>query len=161
MTRMDETALKRILLEQKMREGMTLQQAHAALENDPRYGPLFKGPDKETKPKGSKMRNEITSVDGMRFDSKKEAEFYNQLKLRLRARDIKAFARQVPFILNEAEHGNRPVMLKVDFVVWELDGRVRIIDIKPAENFLTKEYKTKKRLFESMSGLKIEEIYEV
>lgn len=159
----DESELKQMLLNKEMRvKGISLQAAYKNLSESEQWGEFFKDPVKEAKadkPKGSKHHNEKTSVDGMVFDSKKESQVYNDLKLRLRAKDIKTFARQVPFILNEAEHGNKPVIWIADFIVWELDGRVRIMDVKPSEFYKTDTYKVKKRLFESQSGLKIEEIY--
>lgn len=134
-------------------------QAVEELRQDSQLGWLFE--ETKAKKKKPKYNNKQVSVDGMLFDSKKESEFYIQCKLRLRGRDIKIFARQVPFILNDAENGSTPVKLILDFIVWENDGSIRYIDIKPSEFFKTDTYKVKKRLFESQSGLKIEEIYSV
>jgi hypothetical protein len=155
----DETEFKQMLINRKMQQGKTMIQAVEELRQDTQLGWLFQSA--KGKEKKAKYNNKHVSVDGMSFDSKKESEFYIQQKLRLRARDIKIFARQVPFILNEADNGNTPVILVLDFIVWENDGRIRYIDIKPAEDFKTDVYKVKKRLFESQSGLMIEEIYTV
>lgn len=156
-----EPELKQMLLEKEMKKGLTVGQALIKLQNDPKWADLFRDPEKKAKDEKSKMGNVRCSVDGMSFHSTKEGQYYSQLKLRLRSKDIRTFAKQVPFILNEADHGNKPVIWIADFVVWNNDNTVSIIDIKPAEDFLTKEYRTKKRLFESMSGLKIEEVYDV
>ena len=44
--------------------------------------------------KKTKYRANKTSVDGHTFDSKKEAEYYCNLKMRLQAHDIKGFCLQ-------------------------------------------------------------------
>lgn len=45
----------------------------------------------------SKYRNKPQVVDGVRFDSKKEAREDGELQLRIRAKEIKAFRRQPSF----------------------------------------------------------------
>ncbi len=51
------------------------------------------------RPRRSKMRNEKVTIDGITFDSKKEAARYQELKLMLRAGAITGFERQVEFEL--------------------------------------------------------------
>jgi len=160
----DESDLKKHLIKKELDKGIPLKKALEKLSKESKWEWLFQDPVKDAKElkkkTTSKMGNKKETVDGMIFDSKKEAEYYRQLKLRLRSKDIKTFARQVPFVLNEAD-GTKPVILIIDFVVWENDGTVHIQDIKASEYFKTDVYKVKKRLFESQSGLRIEEIYEV
>ena len=90
-----------------------------------------------------------TNIDGHTFDSKKEAEFYCNLKLRLQAKEIKGFCLQPVFILAEG------LKYKADFVVFNNDGTTDVIDIK---GFKTKEYITKKKVFEDKYNLKIIEL---
>ena len=90
-----------------------------------------------------------TKVDGHTFDSKKEAEFYCNLKLRLQAKDIKGFCLQPIFILAEG------LKYKADFIVFNNDGTTEVIDIK---GFKTKEYIAKKKVFEDKYNLKIIEL---
>ena len=90
-----------------------------------------------------------TSVDGQTFDSKKEADYYCNLKLRLQGGDIKGFCLQPVFILATG------LKYKADFIVFNNDGTTEIIDIK---GFKTKEYITKKKVFEDKFNLKIIEI---
>lgn len=99
--------------------------------------------------KRSKYGAVKTSVDGHTFDSKKEAEFYYNLKLRLQAKEIKGFCLQPTFILATG------LSYKADFIVFNNDGTTEIIDIK---GFKTKEYITKKKVFEDKFNLKIIEI---
>ncbi|CAI1246733.1 Protein of uncharacterised function (DUF1064) [Serratia ficaria] len=86
-----------------------------------------------------KYGNKKTVVDGFTFDSKKEAAYYGQLKLRQRAGDIVMFLRQVPF------HLPGGVKYVADFVVFRADGVVEVIDVKGVR---TAEYRVKKKLVE-------------
>lgn len=103
----------------------------------------------EKKTRKTKYRAYKTSVDGHTFDSQKEAEFYIDLKNRLRANDIKGFCLQPIFILAPG------LKYKPDFIVFNNDGTQEIIDVK---GFKTKEYIAKKKVFEEKYNLKITEI---
>ena len=80
--------------------------------------------------KKSKYGAVKTSVDGQTFDSKKEADYYCNLKLRLQAGEIKGFCLQPVFILAPG------LKYKADFIVFHNDGTSEIIDTK---GFKTKE----------------------
>lgn len=98
-------------------------------------------------PTRRKYRNKPETVDGIRFDSRKEARYYQQLKLRVRAGDVKYFHRQVPIHL---AGGTRYV---VDFVIFEANGRVRYVDVKGRE---TQVFRLKKREVEHRYPIVIE-----
>lgn len=98
--------------------------------------------------KKSKYGAVKTSVDGQTFDSKKEADYYCELKLRLQSGDIKGFCLQPIFILAPG------LKYKPDFIVFNSDGTTEIIDVKGMK---TKEYITKKKVFEDKYKLKIKE----
>lgn len=102
----------------------------------------------KNKGKRSKYGAVKTSVDGHTFDSQKEANYYCNLKLRLQAKDIKGFCLQPTFILAPG------LKYKADFIVFNNDGTSEIIDTK---GFRTKEYITKKKVFEDKYDLKIKE----
>ncbi len=68
-----------------------------------------------------------TNVDGHTFDSKKEAEYYEELKLKLRAGSIKGFCIQPVFILAPG------LKYKADFIVFNNDNTTEIIDVKDFE----------------------------
>ena len=103
---------------------------------------------KKTTPK-AKYRSYKTSVDGHTFDSLKEANYYNDLKLRLKCNDIKGFCLQPIFILAPG------LKYKADFIVFNNDGTYDVIDVK---GFKTKEYIAKKKVFEDKYNLKLTEI---
>ena len=104
--------------------------------------------DKKTNKK-AKYRATKTSVDGHTFDSVKEADFYNELKLRLKADDIKGFCLQPIFILAPG------LKYKPDFIIFNNDGTYEVVDVK---GFRTKEYIVKKKILEDKYNLKITEI---
>ena len=99
--------------------------------------------------KTSKYKANKTSIDGHTFDSQKEADYYCELKCRLQAKDIKGFCLQPTFILAPN------LKYKADFIVFNNDNSVEVIDVK---GFKTKEYITKKKVFEDKYNLKIKEI---
>ena len=98
--------------------------------------------------KKSKYRAIKTKVDGITFDSRKEADYYCNLKLRLQSGDIRGFCLQPTFVLAPE------LKYKADFIVFNNDGTTEIIDTK---GFKTKEYIAKKKVFESKFDLKIKE----
>jgi hypothetical protein len=74
--------------------------------------------------KPRKYRNEPVVVDGIRFDSKLEARYYEQLKLRRAAGEVLWFLRQPCFVL---EGG---VRYRADFLVVLAAGGVEVVDCK-------------------------------
>lgn len=86
-------------------------------------------------------------TDGIRFDSKKEAKYYSELKLRIRAGEIVFFLRQVPFDLPGG------VKYRVDFQEFHADGTVHFIDVKGMQ---TDDFIMKKKMVESLYPVEIE-----
>lgn len=92
--------------------------------------------------------NAVPTVhDGIRFDSKKEGRYYEQLKLRIKAGEIVFFLRQVPF------HLPGGVRYVVDFQEFHADGSVSFVDVKGME---TESFKAKKRMVEAIYPVEIE-----
>jgi hypothetical protein len=79
---------------------------------------------KNNKPAKSKYRAIPAIVDGIRFHSKKEAAFYQKLKILREHGDIRYFLMQVPFRLP----GN--VRYLCDFMIVSIAGTVSFIDVK-------------------------------
>ena len=109
----------------------------------------YKNYENGKKSKKAKYRSYKTSVDGHTFDSLKEAEYYQDLKVRLKANDIKGFCLQPTFMLAPG------LKYKADFITFNNDGTYDVIDVK---GFKTKEYIAKKKVFEDKYNLKITEI---
>ena len=84
------------------------------------------------KPK-SKYRNKHTWIDGICFHSRKEADRYSELKLLLKAGEIKGFCRQPEFVLVEGNETDRAVTYKADFIVLNNDDTYQIEDVKGYE----------------------------
>ncbi len=91
-------------------------------------------------PRPSKYHNIIEECDGIRFQSKKEAKYYRELKARVFAGEVKYFLRQAPLHL----HGG--VKYVCDFVEFWADGSVHYVDVKGHK---TEMYRVKKRLVEA------------
>ena len=97
----------------------------------------------------SKYRANKVSVDGHTFDSQKEADYYCELKLKLQAKEINGFCLQPTFMLAPG------LKYKADFIVFNTDNSYDVIDVK---GIRTKEYITKKKVFEDKYNMKITEI---
>ncbi|HEX9973154.1 MAG TPA: DUF1064 domain-containing protein [bacterium] len=95
-----------------------------------------------------KFNAQKTELDGLRFDSKKEARYYQTLKLKVKAGIVLFFLRQVPFDLP----GN--VKYRVDFQEFHADGTVHFVDVKGIK---TDTYIMKKKMVEDLYPIKIEE----
>lgn len=109
----------------------------------------------------SKYGNKKVEVDGILFDSKKEAKRYGELKLLERAGVITNLRRQVPFTLVPSQKRNgkvieRPVVYKADFVYSE-NGEDIVEDVKSVAT-KTKEYVIKRKLLLWEYGLRVKEI---
>ena len=108
-----------------------------------------------------KYGNRKTTIDGITFDSAKEAQRWQELKLLERAGQIFELQRQVPFVLipKQVRDGKvieRPVVYKADFVYTE-NGEDVVEDVKsPATK--TKEYIIKRKLLLWQLGIRIREV---
>ena len=118
----------------------------------------------------SKYRNTKTIVDGITFDSRKEASRYRELKLLLEAGSISNLRCQEKFVLIPVQRepdiiGVRGGVKKgkviekecsylADFV-YEEDGQTVVEDTK---GFRTKDYIIKRKLMLYFYGIKIKEI---
>lgn len=103
----------------------------------------------------SKYHNKKVTVDGLTFDSLKEASRYEELKLLVRAGEIKDLKRQVPIEIVPKTDKFRAVRYIADFTytltkngqpVWE--------DVKGMKTDL---YKLKKKLIYWIYGIEIRE----
>jgi len=115
--------------------------------------------------KRSKYRNVPIEIDGIRFDSKREAERWCQLKVRERAGEISHLERQPVFKL---AIGDRPVLIRskgypngrqakyvADFAYFDGENRV----VEDAKGHRTRDFILKKAIVEAMfPAVKIVEV---
>lgn len=102
----------------------------------------------------SKYHAKKTEVEGIVFDSKKEAERYRSLRLLERCGAIKNLKRQIPFLLIEKSVYGRAVKYVADFV-YEKDGVEVVEDVK---GYKTDVYKLKRRMMAEKYGIVIREV---
>lgn len=99
--------------------------------------------------KYNKYKNKKTEIDGIKFDSKKEANRYCELKLLEKAGEIKELGLQVRFELQEGFKKNgktyRPITYLADFVYVNKKGMTIVEDVKGKK---TDVYSIKKKMFE-------------
>lgn len=84
--------------------------------------------------KRTKYGSKKTWIDGICFDSKMEAKYYNNLKLLYQAGAIKGFCRQPEFVLAEGNEEERAITYRADFIIFHLDGTTEIVDVKGYES---------------------------
>lgn len=101
----------------------------------------------------SKYHAKRTTVDGIKFDSKKEANRYLELKLLEKAKAIQDLHLQVTFPLVKKSQYGREIKYIADFVYYE-NGHMVVEDTK---GFKTDVYKLKKRLMAELYGIEIRE----
>ena len=120
---------------------------------------------------GNKYRNEKAVVDGIIFQSKKEARRYSQLRLLERAGEITDLERQVDFELIPLQREpdttgpkggikkghviEKAVVYRADFVYTDRSGEKVVED---AKGFRTPEYVIKRKLMLYRYGIRIKEV---
>lgn len=96
----------------------------------------------------SKYNNTKVEVDGYVFDSKLEADYYNQLKIREKAGDILFFKIQPKYLLQEAFEKDGKKFSKIeyiaDFEIHHVDGTIEVVDTK---GFITDVFRIKEKMF--------------
>lgn len=106
-----------------------------------------------------KYGNKKVIVDGLKFDSRKEARRYSELKLLERAGQITDLKTQQKFELLPSQKINgkvaeRPLNYIADFVYKE-NGKTVVEDTK---GFKTKEYIIKRKLMLYIHNIRIKEV---
>lgn len=97
----------------------------------------------------SKYHARKTAIDGITFDSKKEADYYCELKMLKLAGVVASFERQVAFELQPKYKKDgktvRAIRYLADFVVTYDDGHTEVVDVK---GLRTDVYKLKRKILE-------------
>lgn len=112
----------------------------------------------------TKYQNKKTEIDGIIFDSKKEARVYGELKLLKLSGEIKDFERQKVFQLVPSQYDvidgktkciEKPLTYKADFVVHHNDGETTVLD---AKGMRTPLYTAKRKLMLFIHKIRIKEV---
>lgn len=99
--------------------------------------------EKTAKPRKNKYGAKKTWVDGICFDSVKEAEYYGSLKLLLRTGTIDGYLYHGKMVCTEGtDKENRATLYEPDFIVLFPDGTYKIVDTK-SEATITQAFKLK------------------
>ena len=106
----------------------------------------------------SKYRSIKTTVDGITFDSKKEAKRYQELKLLQRANKIEDLRLQVPYVLIDKSKYGRQIKYIADFVYYDKELRQEVVEDTKSEATKTPVYRLKKRLLAEKYDIEIKEI---
>lgn len=99
-------------------------------------------------------------VDGITFDSRKEAEYYQKLKLLEKSGKIKDLELQKEYILQDnfklGKKTIRKITYRADFSYVSVeDDKLHVVDVK---GYRTEVYRIKKKMFEYKYGIELEEI---
>lgn len=104
-----------------------------------------------------KYGNKKTVVDGIEFDSMKEAKRFGDLMLMLKAGEIALFERQVEFELQV--NGKKVASYIADFVYLDMaTGEKAVEDVKSVATRKLPVYRLKKKLMKSIHGIEIREV---
>lgn len=108
-----------------------------------------------------KYRNEPVEFQGEKFDSKKEATVYQQLRIRQTIGEIRDLKRQVPCLLFACQRATQILIVVAkyiaDFEYYEDDLRV-LVDVKSEITRKNQTYVLKKHWLEAQDGIKITEV---
>ena len=95
----------------------------------------------------SKYHNKTTEVDGILFDSQKEADYYTNLLWLKRSGAVTGIELQPEFVLQPGYEREgkkiRPIIYRADFKVTEADGHIYYVDTK---GMRTQVYLLKKKM---------------
>lgn len=122
-------------------------------------------PQAKASSKATKYRSRKVMLDGICFDSAKEAKRYTELKLMERAGQIRELRLQVAFHLADAvqlegETRKKPAMKYIaDFVYFDVEaGREVVEDVKSKATRKLPVYRVKKHLMKILHKIDIREI---
>ena len=110
----------------------------------------------------SKYGNKKVKIDGLTFDSKAEALYYSELKLKQKTGEILFFRTQPRYRLLDGFEKDgkrhRPIDYIADFEIHHKDGSIEVVDIKgyKTDVFRIKEKMFNKKYPHKLSVLKLE-----
>lgn len=93
--------------------------------------------------KQNKYRAKKTWMDGICFDSRKEAAYYEDCKILVRAGELDGFIYHGKMVCVEGtDKDDRAALYEPDFVLFYPEGTYRVVDVK-SEATITNEFKLK------------------
>jgi len=95
--------------------------------------------------KQNKYYNIEQVYNGVRYDSKKEAQYAYELDMRKKAGEIKDWERQITIPLKV--YGKTICTYRIDFKVYHNDGTIEWVEVK---GFPTYSWRLKWKLFEAI-----------
>lgn len=97
-----------------------------------------------------KYKNKKTIVSGIKFDSKKEAKRFNELKILEKANEISELRLQVKFELQPSFKKGNKTYRKIEYIAdfTYYDNKLNKYIVEDTKGFRTEVYKLKKKLFE-------------
>jgi hypothetical protein len=110
--------------------------------------------DQQVKANNSKYKNFETIIDGIKFDSKKEAEYYGVLKLRVKAGELKKVECHVAFPL--IVNGVKVCDYEADFVLYYPNGTISVKDVKSNATEGLPVFRLKARLMSAIHKISVE-----
>ena len=113
--------------------------------------------------KGRKYRNQKVTIDGITFDSKREAARYQELKALAARGIIEDFRHQAPFVLAPGvrfsdEKRAKPALRYVADFAYKLDGRLVVEDVKSKVTAGAAAYRIKRHLMLCVHGIEVKEV---
>ena len=113
--------------------------------------------------KGRKYRNQKVTIDGITFDSKREAGRYQELKALASRNLIEDLRHQVPFELAPGvkfsdESRKKPALRYVADFAYKLDGRLIVEDVKSSITAKAAAYRIKRHLMLAVHGIEVQEV---
>ena len=117
----------------------------------------------KTPKKPRKYRNRKTVLDGITFDSEREAARYQELKVLAARGVIEDFRHQAPFVLAPGvrfsdEKRAKPALRYVADFAYKLDGRLVVEDVKSKVTAGAAAYRIKRHLMLSVHGIEVKEV---
>lgn len=100
----------------------------------------------------AKYHNKRTTVDGITFDSKKEAQRYSELKILERGGKISQLVLQPRFELQESFKKNGKTYRKIEYVADFMyrDNEKNVTIVEDVKGVKTDVYKLKRKMFEKV-----------
>lgn len=92
-------------------------------------------------------------LDGIKFDSRKEARRYRELTLLAATGELTGLKLQVPFEI--IVNGQKVCTYRADFTYTDKSGQFVVED---AKGYKTPEYRLKKKLVNACHGIEIKEV---